>query len=678
MSEQISKFGIHISSDKLRLYADILQYKDIVYFENSVFKSLFQPETIYQELTRELLYIEDEEYKPDPAFDTITQKQLHYDCEVFENIPAEIRENLSAQGFLTFMQRYIDLWSGRGWKVVFSQQKNVLTRLEKEKNIKIQYLEDYVLQSSEHKVLLVLDGNDRCAEDFYDKNKNGHRIEKRRFLMIIRAWIIDLLCERFAKILGSKNVELVPVNWIWGLDHALYPNVDATSKDMEERNKYQISNLELDRPEDVAFLQKIYGKDFDADCVEEIKNIPPRIEIESGRLQHTDRFGRYMNVVNAVRYTAEPPETVDNTIYLFGGCVFFGYAVDDANTVASHLQRLLNERCDKKWKVVNMATWGGNFDQEYRHLYDITFKEGDIVLVSYAEYMAIGQNWESRDISKGLAECKDIGQKYFNSIVHCNTEGYACVAETVFRMLEDQLKKDKDEKRDSFKLQEIGLKEEKSSFQKNLYEYYNSVIQQCPWKDKIAESRIGAIVMNCNPFTLGHRYLIETAAGQVDYLIIFVVEENKSYFDFEDRIRLVKAGTGHLKNVLVVPSGSFIISTRTFPGYFVKDNPKEVNIDSSEDVQIFAKYIAPQFFITKRFVGEEPFDRVTRLYNETMKQILPNYGIEIIEIPRKETDDGVISASKVRKALENDEFDKIEKMVPESTLEFLKKMKRKR
>ena len=193
MSEQISKFGIHISSDKLRLYADILQYKDIVYFENSVFKSLFQPETIYQELTRELLYIEDEEYKPDPAFDTITQKQLHYDCEVFENIPAEIRENLSAQGFLTFMQRYIDLWSGRGWKVVFSQQKNVLTRLEKEKNIKIQYLEDYVLQSSEHKVLLVLDGNDRCAEDFYDKNKNGHRIEKRRFLMIIRAWIIYLL-----------------------------------------------------------------------------------------------------------------------------------------------------------------------------------------------------------------------------------------------------------------------------------------------------------------------------------------------------------------------------------------------------------------------------------------------------------------------------------------------------
>ena len=77
-------------------------------------------------------------------------------------------------------------------------------------------------------------------------------------------------------------------------------------------------------------------------------------------------------------------------------------------------------------------------------------------------------------------------------------------------------------------------------------------------------------------------------------------------------------------------------------------------------------------------MGEEPFDRVTRLYNETMKQILPNYGIEIIEIPRKETDDCVISASKVRKALENDEFDKIEKMVPESTLEFLKKMKRKR
>lgn len=674
MIEKINKFNIQISSKNLRLYVDILQYRDIVYYEDNVFKSFFSSEVTYSELSKELLYVEDDAYEPDVVFDTITQKQLHYDCDVFENIPAEILDNLSADGFLKFMKRYLDLWGNLGWEIVFSQKRNVLISLEKEHNIEVQCLENYTKEDDENKILLVLNGKEDLSQKFYEQNKSVCRVEKRRFLMIIRAWIIDLLCEWFADKLNSKHVQLVPVNWIWGLDHALYPNVDATSQDMEERSKYQISNLELDREEDVAFLQNIYGKDFNLEYVKEIKNIPPRIEIENGRLQHTDRFGKYLNVVNAVRSTKEQPDEADNTIYLFGGCVFFGYAVDDANTVASHLQRIINERCTKKWKVVNMATWGGNFDQEYRHLYDITFKEGDIVLVSYAEYMAIGKNWEDRDVSKGLADCKDIDKKYFNSIVHCNAEGYACVAESVYCLLEKQLEDNANAEGNVFKLQEIGLKEEKSDFQKGLFEYYNSVLEQCPWRDKITQSKIGAIVMNCNPFTLGHRYLIETAASQVDYLIIFVVEENKSYFDFKDRIELVKKGTQHLKNVLVVPSGSFIISTLTFPGYFVKDNPKAVNIDSSEDVQIFAKYIAPQFSITKRFVGEEPFDRVTRLYNETMKQILPNYGIEIIEIPRKETDDGVISASKVRKALENQEFDKIEKMVPESTLEFLKKM----
>jgi [citrate (pro-3S)-lyase] ligase len=183
----------------------------------------------------------------------------------------------------------------------------------------------------------------------------------------------------------------------------------------------------------------------------------------------------------------------------------------------------------------------------------------------------------------------------------------------------------------------------------------------------------GAIVMNCNPFTLGHRYLIEYAMSKVDNLYIFVVEEDKSYFKFKDRIELVRQGTADLANVRVIPSGQYIISRETFGLYFEKDQNQNAEIDCSQDVELFAEHIAPAMNIEIRFAGEEPLDNVTKQYNDTMRRILPRYGVRFEIIPRLETDGEVISASKVRKLLENKDFDAIAKLVPKTTLDYLKR-----
>ena len=181
----------------------------------------------------------------------------------------------------------------------------------------------------------------------------------------------------------------------------------------------------------------------------------------------------------------------------------------------------------------------------------------------------------------------------------------------------------------------------------------------------------GAIVMNCNPFTKGHQYLIEYAAKQVDYLYIFVVQEDKSYFKFSDRLRLVEKGTAHIPNVKVIPSGKFIISSTTFSEYFDKANLKGTTIDTSMDVEIFGKHIAPALDISVRFVGEEPLDPITNQYNQSMKRILPKYGIQLWEIPRKESDGNVISASRVRKCLEEKKWEEVKELVPQTTYNFL-------
>ncbi|MHC1735013.1 MAG: [citrate (pro-3S)-lyase] ligase [Erysipelotrichaceae bacterium] len=187
----------------------------------------------------------------------------------------------------------------------------------------------------------------------------------------------------------------------------------------------------------------------------------------------------------------------------------------------------------------------------------------------------------------------------------------------------------------------------------------------------ISGKQNGAIVMNGNPFTLGHQYLIETAAKSVQQLLIFVVEEEASSFPFKDRFRMFQEGTKHLKNVILIPSGRYIISQATFPNYFLRDLQNSFAIYATLDVTIFGKWFK-KLNITKRFVGEEPLDPMTNQYNEAMKRILPYYGIELVVIPRVSNEQGIISASIVRRLLKEDKWDDVKKYVPTSTFEYLK------
>ena len=182
---------------------------------------------------------------------------------------------------------------------------------------------------------------------------------------------------------------------------------------------------------------------------------------------------------------------------------------------------------------------------------------------------------------------------------------------------------------------------------------------------------IGSIVMNCNPFTLGHRYLIEEALKQVEYLIIFVVEEDKSVFTFEERYAMVEDGVKDLNNVMVVPSGDYILSQTTFPEYFKKTEDEDIQENVENDITIFAQRIAPRLHITHRFVGEEKDDPITNRYNDAMKEILPQHGVQLIEIPRKEIEGNRVRATNVRKCLENGDYKGLKKLVPESTLNIL-------
>ena len=195
---------------------------------------------------------------------------------------------------------------------------------------------------------------------------------------------------------------------------------------------------------------------------------------------------------------------------------------------------------------------------------------------------------------------------------------------------------------------------------------------------QVNASNVGAIVMNANPFTSGHLYLIEQAAKACDWLHIFVVEEDLSTFSFQDRLAMVQEGSRHLPHVTVHPGSRYIISRGTFPGYFLKEKQIVNEVYAAIDLILFRRYIAPALNIRQRFVGTEPFCKVTAQYNFAMhhwledETIMADAPIKVNEITRVTDENNLpISASAVRKSLERNDMEAVTRMVPATTLPFL-------
>lgn len=177
----------------------------------------------------------------------------------------------------------------------------------------------------------------------------------------------------------------------------------------------------------------------------------------------------------------------------------------------------------------------------------------------------------------------------------------------------------------------------------------------------------GVVVMNCNPFTLGHRYLIEQAAKQVERLYVMVVREDCSLFAYTERKAMVEQGVADIENVSVIDGSDYAISRATFPTYFLKRLDDAADTQMLLDLDLFRRHIAPALGATVRFVGTEPTDQLTRRYNQLMHEALK----DVRETARLEKDGNAVSASRVRKAMEEGDMNTIRQLVPPTTLPYI-------
>uniref|UniRef100_UPI004027718E [citrate (pro-3S)-lyase] ligase n=1 Tax=Candidatus Cryptobacteroides bacterium TaxID=3085639 RepID=UPI004027718E len=209
--------------------------------------------------------------------------------------------------------------------------------------------------------------------------------------------------------------------------------------------------------------------------------------------------------------------------------------------------------------------------------------------------------------------------------------------------------------------------------------------------------RNGAIVMNANPFTKGHRYLVEQAASLVDNLYVIVVREDRSRFPYAERKAMIDAGCAGLDNVVVCEGSDYAISAATFPTYFLKKLDDATDTQIALDLDLFVNHIAQPLGVTVRFAGSEPEDALTRRYNELMAEILPGTSvavvrqdhqpdpelvkgsalrqarrpIDFVEIPRLEQKGKPLSATSLRRALDKGNLKEAMEYIPKSTVPYL-------
>ncbi len=406
----------------------------------------------------------------------------------------------------------------------------------------------------------------------------------------------------------------------------------------------------------------------DINDISEVLNPPSKAYIGiDGARHYEDYRGKHFNIVNGHRITVDQPQTSKRTIYVMGPCYIMGVGVRDEGTYSSQLQMLLNKyAADKGFLVENygLCLDGLDAEDEMIKLFNtFPLKSGDIVI-------GLGGKYRARN-NELITNPYKYGELFFD-VTHLTEAAHKMIAEGVFKTLkehsyyEEYLNIVQPENKNKASLFNLSPKqaEQLNAYKKKISDIWEN--------DMHGSENIGAIVMNCNPFTLGHRYLIETAAKECEYLIIFVVQEDRSFFPFKDRIELVRQGTKDLDNVIVVESGEFIISSLTFEGYFNKSELQDRVIDTSNDVTLFAKEIAPAARIKIRFAGSEPIDNITNQYNREMEKILPLYDIKFKEISRKTNDNDVISASEVRRLLKENKWDKLREFVPLTTFDYLK------
>lgn len=385
-----------------------------------------------------------------------------------------------------------------------------------------------------------------------------------------------------------------------------------------------------------------------------------------------------LNIINGIRLTTDTPMNYTRTIHMFGPSTLFGVGVEDKHTLSSFIQRYINKHfSDKNIRVVNHGVPRADDVDIARLIRNTPMKKSDIIIIMYSRlnsayyFKCAFEKIKLIDAQSIFERPHDMGEIFLDNS-HWNHKPNLKLSQLlVSQFLEECIHNDN------------GLYDDCEKHQVIHDAFYNKLSQDKAFIQSLEALKVfrfenskktGCIIMNANPFTLGHRALVEMSLQQVENLFVFVVQENKSFFSFEDRFEMVKAGCSDLRNVKVLPTGNYMCTEATVPSYFQREQKKmHLNIDLRNEITVFAGFVAPTLNISVRFMGSEPLCEITRQLEQQTKELLPYYGMQLVIFDRVQRDNNPISASSVRRFMKENRKEEIQKIVPPTTYNYLLK-----
>lgn len=547
-----------------------------------------------------------------------------------------------------------DIWNNAS--KLFAEDKNMIYLPVFDQNNELVYFSYQSVVADEKMAKQIMN-------EFYENDNLLFIKELYPKIQVVYLYDLNELAYEFYKLLLKRNIPVVVFGGTWDVILNIKTNLikapsfqimkihaEGTPLMLEEKeitNKYRF------------LLPNVWEFLYNMNYLE----ASAKLNIEEANKKH-EEFKAYNNI--------DKVGSEENIIYVVGPCIVSGFL----NFKREQLLYFLHQKLEKdnlKYSIKGVAIPEERCNSLIDIMESLSLRKNDFIIFIGQNFQSLCKKFKINDnVDLDLTDLYNSRKKedtwFMDHPIHTTRIANEAISnELIEKLIKPEVAKM------NFSANPICLQKGKVLLSEEELQKLNGFlkdIQKFRFETQ-EDAIIGSIVMNCNPITLGHLYLIDYASKMVNYLYIFVVQEDRSFFRFEDRYNLVQKAVEQYKNIRVIPSGEFVLSNKTLPAYFTKEYEKERIIDASEDIGIFAQYIAPALNIKIRFAGEEPLDPITKQYNIEMKRTLTDHGIQFIEIPRKEFSGEVISASKVRKLLKNGEFDEIKKIVPEVTYQYL-------
>ena len=392
-------------------------------------------------------------------------------------------------------------------------------------------------------------------------------------------------------------------------------------------------------------------------------------------IKQTNVNSKFINISDGLRYSGDCLNNHSNEVHLFGPCSILGMCGPDDYTISYQLQAIFNSLKIKS-KVFNHGVMvGDNLLNSLVQCLSTNIRIGDCVVIYFVEKEALNLfGPESviwlKDILNDQKDTDEI--MFFDVPGHCNRNANRIIANYIYNLINSDTNWPKSKRVNYLDYYGYHIDPFKDLNITNP-DMYSHFLRLKPLKENLKQfKKIGTITMYASPFTKGHLFLVEKSLEYVDALIIFLVTDNFHTLNSIDRLEIVRRNVNRFKNVFVIPSENYFASKQYFPEYSSKLLNGKLNNFVAYQEAVSSSYLYKYLNISIRFMGEENDDEVTNEYNKVVSKCCKSNGVELVIMPRYTFDGVVISGSSARKAMKEQDYIMMKKLLTEETIEYFK------